>query len=396
MRMRSMAGHPSEEMRIAAAHNLATPAASLRALARDDSEVVRAVAARNPSTPLEAFAGLASDSSSIVQAAVGLSGRATPEMLEALASTNLVAFEAVAQHDVPLRPNQVRSLAAMGGDVGAAVASNAATPPDVLSILATDPVWTTRAQVAENRNTPPDVLRTLAFDPYAEVRASVAGNASTPLIVLKDMGTGNIAVIERSPPHPYVAAALATDSCEAFRWWVAEFSDCGEVLAVMAKNQDSEVRSAVAGNPATPVRALAGLATDSYAKHQVAANPATPPRWLSRVLAFEAPKETARNPATPAATLRMLATDPDAEVRAAAAASLKRLSMRRCGSVSSIRNAALSILHAPEYWMRSGGHDPGGCDRWCRDAIFDARMRRSIRQMADPWSVPKTPASRPG
>ena len=384
----SMAGDPSEDVRIAVAHNLTTPATALEFLAQDGSQVVRAVVARNPNTAQEVLTMLASDPRREVQAAVGLSGRATPQMLETLASHNPGMLECVAEREGCVGPDQLRSLAAMGGDVGAGVATNTSTPPDVLTMLASDPNWTTRARVAHNRNTPPDVLRMLARDPDVDVRAAVAGNASTPLSVLKDIGTDCITVTEVSPPNRYAAASLATDNCGAIRWYVAEFSDCGDVLAAMANSQDSTVRSAVAGNAATPLSALAGLAADDRAKHQIAANPATPPRWLSRVLAFEAPKDTATNPATPTGTLTMLATDSDPDVRAAATESLKRRRMRRHGTPANIREAVCRYWREPEYLMRSGVHDSAECDRLrCDESRFEAQLRRSYRKMPDPFRV---------
>jgi len=64
------------------------------------------------------------------------------------------------------------------------VAGNAATPPDVLRALSTDPETDVRYRVAGNAATPPDVLRALSTDPNPYVRRWVADNAATPPNVL--------------------------------------------------------------------------------------------------------------------------------------------------------------------------------------------------------------------
>jgi len=64
------------------------------------------------------------------------------------------------------------------------LADNPNTPPEILTVLASDEDWGVRYRVAQNPNTPPEILTILARDKDEDVRWGVAQNPNTPPEIL--------------------------------------------------------------------------------------------------------------------------------------------------------------------------------------------------------------------
>jgi hypothetical protein len=199
------------------------------------------------------------------------------------------------------------------------VAENSATSPATLDRLAADEDLRVRRAVAGNPNTPAEALDRLAGDPdeakelgETKVRWLVANNPRTAETTLARMvGDPDAMVLAAIGRHPHASAAtlehLASTPAPGRKW------------------VDADVRQAVASNPNTPPRLLAGWENaDGNTMAQVAKNPATPADVLERMSRDTSTGNHTRalaatNPSLPAAALYRLAHEEDAWVREHAA-----------------------------------------------------------------------------
>jgi hypothetical protein len=114
--------------------------------------------------------------------------------------------------------------------------------------------------------------------------------------------------------------AAVRRASESDRRWGAEHTYRVDILAILAQDEDVDVRRYVASNPHTPAETLSALATDEDAnvRYRIASNAHTPVETLS-ALATDAHYDVrccvAKNPQTPAEVLATLATDAYADVR---------------------------------------------------------------------------------
>src|SRR3990167_6954 len=122
---------------------------------------------------------------------------------------------------------------------------------------------------------------------------------------------------------PEALTLLAQDQDADVRYYVAQnTSTPAEVLTLLAQDQGADVRYSVAQNTSTPPEALALLAQDQYAdvRYGVANNTSTSPEVLT-LLAQDQDADVryyvAQNTSTPAEALTMLARDQSADVRKA-------------------------------------------------------------------------------
>jgi len=93
-----------------------------------------------------------------------------------------------------------------------------------------------------------------------------------------------------------------------------------EILTILARDENLNVRWRVARNPNTPPEILTILAQDKdeYVRWNVAQNPNTPPEILTTLARDEVSsvrRGVAQNPNTPPEILTILARDEDADVR---------------------------------------------------------------------------------
>ncbi len=152
----------SEFEREALAENPDTTPSVLALLAKDQTGCIQKYVALNPNTTPDTLLFLAAAKSAGVRGAVAKASK-SPEVLELLATDPV---EPLANDP----PNWVQIC----------VAENRNTPDNALAFLATSASCTVRAAVARNKNTPPHVLDKLAEDDYPEVLSAVAGNENTP------------------------------------------------------------------------------------------------------------------------------------------------------------------------------------------------------------------------
>ncbi|MGK7943112.1 MAG: HEAT repeat domain-containing protein [Microcystaceae cyanobacterium] len=143
-------------------------------------------------------------------------------------------------------------------------------------------------RLASNRNTPVSLLKILANNSNKYVRSKIAKNPNTPISALE---------------------ILAQDSNEYVRRTLLQYSFRKimpfNVLAILAKDSETEIRRLVAARPQTPVTVslLEMLAKDSDAKVR---------------------REVADNSHTPISLLEMLTKDSAYQVRNSASANLEK------------------------------------------------------------------------
>ena len=94
----------------------------------------------------------------------------------------------------------------------------------------------------------------------------------------------------------------------------------GNILEMLAKDSDEDVRLHIAGNKSTPAQILSQLANDSQLRVRgyVARNPSTPTQILSQLAndsQFHVRRGVARNPSTPVQILSQFANDSQLRVR---------------------------------------------------------------------------------
>lgn len=155
--------------------------------------------------------------------------------------------------------------------------------------------------------------------------------------VLKEVHISNLTLDEKkkiSPDprtSPETLAILAKDENDDVRWWVAKNpSTLPETLAILAKDNHNGVRGDVALNPNTPVEILTFLAGDecNYVLSKLAENKNTPPELLANLALIKdcrtlenvawnpnTPSEILTILDTPSETLIVLAEDEDYNVR---------------------------------------------------------------------------------
>jgi hypothetical protein len=206
------------QVRSCVAQNAATPAAVLAALARDEDIEVRGRVAWNPRTPPAALAVLSHDPVDWVRSKVAANVAISQELLAAFSRDESVLIRAGVAAN-PAAPSEIlASLArdldggifilkrygnkALGGvsraEVRLALASNIATPPEVLAALSFTPNHVILDLIALNSSTPPEVLAALfhVLDLEDGSRLTLAAN---PAILLEDLRRPrlSIAVLDR-------------------------------------------------------------------------------------------------------------------------------------------------------------------------------------------------------
>ena len=295
----------------AVAENRAIPAALLMSLAKHKDLKIRLKVARNPGTPAEVLTALSKDKDVYLRSVVASNAITPVAVLEVLATDKwpVVLSSTAANPSTPmaLRHHLLKALANVSG-FRDAVASDPATPVDVLEALARDKKAHVRQAVAANPATPMHVRQPLMQAWLKKAgdhkRQSIAANVTTPAVVLE---------------------ALAEDRSTVVRWEVAENPTTPlAVLEALAKDKVENVRVGVANNPAAPAALLEALATDGHLDvRRKAAKNASTPRAMLEVLASEADSRlrlnVAQNPVTPVAAagamLEALARDKDEDIR---------------------------------------------------------------------------------
>ena len=282
------AGAAGCEGSLTVAGNPATSPADLTRLAGDHDAEVRKAVAGNPSTPGPVLAAMYASSlwRPIIAANPGIS----PELLVTMFIENIDGGYYSA-HDGGSHST---------GPILAALATNPATPIDILYDLAeeSDEVGATalknpklrtgeararlvetsmHMQTARDHHTSPRVLAELATDSSVGVRRLVAENPnSPPMAIVKLAGDGRDSVRLAVTRNPNVSAAVLSS-----------------VLSDLAGDDSTTVRQAVARDRATPGRVLAFLSRDGN---------------------IDVRGDVASNPSTPAATLSMLFGDKDEDI----------------------------------------------------------------------------------
>ena len=262
----------------------------------------------------------------------------SPELLMVIAqhSKNEKVLEIVAGR--PDAPWEVLNLLTRGeGTIGrigrAALAVHPATPVEVLKDLAQDDASEVRRGVAINPVTPVEILAMLAKDKNQGVRHNVAHHPAIPVEIrtqvltelAKNKDIDERRYIARYSDSPVILAMLARDEVSDVRRDVAKnLASPIEVLTTLGKDKETLVRWAVAENPATPAINLTGLAKhkSEFVRQGVAKNCTASADVLS-ALATDEVKDVrcavASNPATPTMALSLLAQDQSKEVRRAVA-----------------------------------------------------------------------------
>jgi hypothetical protein len=379
-----LAADPDRDVRTAAAANPRTPAAVLERLAGDESELVRAAAAANPSLPARVLELLAraeakdaalppqelgrmaalsewarriaashpnvpaetlqrchADSDWHTRLAVARNPKAAPELLAALAADpDPDVRQAVARHPGTPAPWLERLAGDDQPEVRAQVLANPSLSGFLIAKLATDDHWKVRQAVAAHPFTPPEWLTRLAADPDRDVRQAVADNPSVPEAALEPLFSGWFASLgaelsllelyqqaKNLAPQlsPRLLSKLAVGNEWAKRLAARHPNTPAPDLERLARDEDWQVRLAVAQNPRAQGGLLEALAADPDAdvRKGVACHPGAGPAGLT-VLAQDENLEVrllvAAHPRAPAEVLHRLAGDDDEGVRQTARA----------------------------------------------------------------------------
>jgi len=248
--------------------NAALPSELLKGFASSQDRSVRTAVARNPSMPGDVLVQLAEDDSRSVRSAVA-ENPATPE-----------------------RPLRLLSRDAEKS-VRWSVAGNANIARDIVELLANEPDDDVRREVARNPSTGPEALRLLARAPN-DVVCAVASNPATPLDVLSDLAqeaiaTGNSWLVTGLYENPSTSVQVLESLIHESDGSLLKPEEAARhpltqpnALTQLAEHPDDEVREAVAANPRTPPASVDSLSRDkrSAVRRAVMRNPQVSPSAL--------------------------------------------------------------------------------------------------------------------
>jgi hypothetical protein len=287
-----LAGDPKLDVRLSVAENAKTSPAALAMLARDTVEVCLVVAL-NANTPLVTLTSLASRADSQIRESVAGNPTASLELLTTLASDpDPIVRQSVGAN--PVTPSDLLALMAKDGVTSLSeLAKNVNMPPTLLADLAGNGDSAVRCSVARNPSTPVPTLTKLAFDESRRVVEALAKNPLTPSLLLNILAqalalettvdTYQLACTLGAPSKVTKWLASSKDDKTGLRRSIASWTTNPITLEEMAKDEELEVRIAVAGNIYTPATALAWMADhDENAKllKVVAKNPNVSPQTL--------------------------------------------------------------------------------------------------------------------
>ena len=219
-----LAKDPSVDVRKAVAANINTPADVLVHLSEDECWV-RANVAINPNTSSDVLSRLVNDD--YIHTVIGVAHNPnTP--IESLSSL----FNNVPNNDILICE---------------ALAANVATPPHILSKLASHNEYSVREKAAQNPHTPFDALESLAADVNSRVLNGVALNPVANAELLN--------IIENNKStEPFVRISIANHR-----------NTSPELLLKYAKSKNDALRETVASNPNLPADAFDILIKESKA-----------------------------------------------------------------------------------------------------------------------------------
>ncbi|MFI6817552.1 hypothetical protein ACIBG7_34495 [Nonomuraea sp. NPDC050328] len=215
-----------------------------------------------------------------------------------------------------------------------ALAARTDAPAELLRELARDPDLKTRQTLAENPACPPDALLTLVDDPHWSVRWSLPDHPGAGVEVRRAICRSADDVLrrllaERSGLDRETSATLAADPAPAVRAGLAAYTDDADLLAALIAAPEPEVRVGAAQNVrATPAH-LRLLADDRLAAVRAAAvQSGRLPHDAMERLAHDRSVNVrwwlATWPTTPPVIARFLLDDPDPDVAAQAQARVGR------------------------------------------------------------------------
>lgn len=252
-----LGGDDDASVRVAVASNRHTPVSVLTTLAGDYFAEVRIAVAKNPAIPPDLFTELSQDKSTHIRLAVASNPSLTLEIANRLSrdrSDNVRNAILEIARDEATDPNYLNTLSKCQSHlVRQAICENPRVPEALLEILARDEhadvrqtvlrQWT--AQARRSRATPKE-LDKLAAKPFEEVRMAVAANPNTPAATVEGIVRQGGARLKESIARSETVAA--------------------ELLALLAGDDNADVRALVARNSRCPDAALEHLQQDANPK----------------------------------------------------------------------------------------------------------------------------------
>ena len=339
----------------------------LRALAGSDDWEVRQAVAWHENTHADVIEALAEDDDSDVRRAT--QERSLPKEWRTKTENEKVA--ALQSSNIPLEI--IQELAASENwTLRQAVAWSPSTPDSILATLKEDEDDDVKAAATEERQLPinwrfldtwekverlntetlsPEILTILSKSRASDVRRAVALNTSTPEAVLAklaedDDSSVQSGVRERQLPDAWKAQE-DDERIEALK----EEAVPEDVLTILARSGNWQIRQAVAFSPAASASVLQQLSSDEDTDVQSAVRERNLPEdWkgldeddkierlnkgnvdedvltiLAKSGRWSVRQAVARNQATPEAILKELALDDDDDVKSAAKKTLKKIS----------------------------------------------------------------------
>ena len=257
--------HPNPLIRAQAAHQLQDRSDMMRLAASDPRFEVREVAAASTGLRASELANFTQDRAISPRVAAAANPRLAPQhratMLEdPCVDVRRMAARGELPHDVRQQIPEHSCEA-----VRISTASYGSLDEDLERRLAHDDSRWVRYGIAR-RCTSPELLTILASDPVAEVQHQVALNICSPAPALAITARSPDREVRRSTmTNPSmtseIAAELARHPDAVTRRDLARATTDGDVLETLAHDSALDVRLAVAENPETPSRLLAELAS---------------------------------------------------------------------------------------------------------------------------------------
>jgi len=215
---------------------------------------------------------------------------------------------------------RLEELAALNADLARLVASNSATPPEVLYKLAKFRHYSIRKNLAANPNTPTDVL--LKLGKYFP--EELLNNPVWSLLLLENMNLFKQILKDTKlllRLLTYDSNRLLMETIENDKILIPELW-----LQKSAEHRSSDVCCCIATHPKTPISVLEKLALSaSYdVRKEIARNPNTPVTLLEKLVIDEhqyVRREVACNPNTPVNLLEKLAENEKSYIVSTAIAS---------------------------------------------------------------------------
>jgi len=284
--------NPDYSIRVSLALNPHTSQEVLARLAEDKDLNIVARVAGNPNTERGVLESLAKTTDVLVRSYIGQNPISSKSILKELANDNEVSVRVSVANNPNTSLTVLEEMAASETLwVKKSMAENPNTDPSLLEILAKDSDASVRFAVAINPRATTNVLERLAKDSFISVRSSVAANPNAKESTIEDLAldvekkVAWCAINNPNIPKSFLLAFSKHYKTKEVRLSLAAHPRTPiEVLAKLAKDNDWEIRTKVAGNPSLTQPLLASMVCEGESEAVLSAlllNPSSSQKLVS-------------------------------------------------------------------------------------------------------------------